>query len=426
MANPDRKKEILRNALLCAVFLLPFLVAVIINSMADTTASGLPDGAQVQYGYEHSSGLTGEEPTPDFGATQQSTPNEASTSATIYPTHSAPLESSPPPLPTPTPTPTQPPLPTPTPTPLSQSSEPATSETPSTQASPSSDSTASQPGPTPKGQYVESSGEEENRDSETGTSGEASERTNGEATAGTAEIDGEAVAAPESRGMPEEESFDEPYSDTNEEASTKRDYPSPDKVAYITIDDGPSREVTPGILDLLKQEGIKATFFVLPHSGVSDIYRRIIDEGHEMGNHSYSHVYSKLYNAKDIDAFKDDALLAREFIFENFGYLTTSYRFPGGAMSWKKSIIEPRREFLDELGYKDFDWNVETGDSSTKYKDKSAEALAARVLDNTRNRDKLIVLMHDTKSKATTLEALPIIITGLRAQGYTFDVLQNY
>jgi peptidoglycan/xylan/chitin deacetylase (PgdA/CDA1 family) len=197
-------------------------------------------------------------------------------------------------------------------------------------------------------------------------------------------------------------------------------------VAYITIDDGPSREVTPGILDLLQQEGIKATFFVLPHDGMRDLYRRIIDEGHEIGNHSYTHVYSKLYNSKDIDAFKDDVQLAQGFILDNFGYSTTSFRFPGGAMGRKSSIIEPRREFIEELGYRDFDWNVETGDSNPKKTDKSPEALAQRVLDNTRNREQLIVLMHDTKSKLTTLEALPLIIAGLREQGYSFDILQNY
>lgn len=206
----------------------------------------------------------------------------------------------------------------------------------------------------------------------------------------------------------------------------KRSYPEPDKVAYITIDDGPSRAITPGILDILKQEGIKATFFVLPHSDVDDIYMRIIDEGHELGNHSYSHVYKKLYDSKDIELFREDVLLARAFIMDNFGYLTTAFRFPGGAMSRSSSIITPRREILTELGYRDFDWNVELGDANSKQADKSAEALTRNVLDNTRNREQLIVLMHDTSNKTTTLEALPFIIEGLREQGYAFDILQNY
>ena len=209
-------------------------------------------------------------------------------------------------------------------------------------------------------------------------------------------------------------------------ALDQRSFPEPDKIAYITIDDGPSRAITPGILDVLKQEGIKATFFVLPHSGVDDIYQRIIDEGHEIGNHSYSHVYTTLYEPDGIDAFSEDVSLAHAFIMDNFGYVMTSFRFPGGAMSRSTEIITPRREILAGLGYRDFDWNVELGDSNPKQKDKSAEALTSNVLDKTRNRQQLIVLMHDTKSKSTTLEALPFIITGLREQGYAFDVIRNY
>jgi len=210
------------------------------------------------------------------------------------------------------------------------------------------------------------------------------------------------------------------------ETEARHEFPEPDKIAYITIDDGPSREITPGILDVLMQEGVKATFFVLPHSGVDDIYRRIIEEGHEVGNHSYSHVYSELYKSSDVEVFREDILLAQAFIFDNYGYLMTTFRFPGGAMSRKSSIIIPRREILAEMGYQDFDWNVDTGDTRSSKYDKSAVALTSNVLDNTRGREQLIVLMHDTKNKTTTLEALPFIITGLREQGYSFDVLRNY
>ena len=197
------------------------------------------------------------------------------------------------------------------------------------------------------------------------------------------------------------------------------------KIAYITIDDGPSRAITPGILDVLAQEGIKATFFVLPHDGVRDLYQRIIDEGHEIGNHSYTHVYSKLYSS-DLQIFKDDVLLAREWLFENFGYLTTTFRFPGGMMGRSSATLEPRRAFLDEVGYRYFDWNSDTGDARSGQTDKSAAALTANVLRNTNGRERLIVIMHDTGDKRTTLEALPRIISGLREQGYVFDILRNY
>ena len=95
-------------------------------------------------------------------------------------------------------------------------------------------------------------------------------------------------------------------------------------------------------------------------------------------------------------------------------------------MSWRSGIIEPRRAILEELGYRDFDWHVYTGDTDRNQRDKSATALADNVLSNTQGREHLIVLMHDTWDKVTTLEALPIIINGLREQGYTFDILRNY
>ena len=201
--------------------------------------------------------------------------------------------------------------------------------------------------------------------------------------------------------------------------------PGEQRIAYITIDDGPSRAITPGMLDILAQEGIKATFFVLPHGGMDDIYRRIIDEGHEIGNHSYSHVYSRLYNSDDLETFREDVLRARDYILDNFGYETTTFRFPGGMMGRNSEIVAPRRVILEEIGYRYFDWNSDTGDAG-RSADKSAAALTNNVLRNTLGRERLIVIMHDTADKATTLEALPMIIAGLREQGYVFDVLRNY
>ena len=236
-----------------------------------------------------------------------------------------------------------------------------------------------------------------------------------------AEITAQLAAQPDGESIGSEENTG---ADSGDDSMAEDDTQT--KIAYITIDDGPSYEVTTGILDLLQQEGIKATFFVLPYSGRMDLYQRIIDEGHEIGNHSYSHNYSKLYKKKDIEAFEEDVLKAQEWLFEDFGYIATSFRFPGGAMGRKASIVDPRREFLAEQGFRDFDWHVDTGDANSNQKDKSAEALSGRVLDNTRDREQLIILMHDTSSKVTTLEALPIIISGLREQGYTFDILRNY
>ena len=196
-------------------------------------------------------------------------------------------------------------------------------------------------------------------------------------------------------------------------------------MAYITIDDGPSRDNTPQILDLLKENNIKATFFVLPRKNVDDLYERIVSEGHEIANHSYSHDYKKLYSA-NVDDFAEDAAQARDFVQEKLGVTTTSFRFPGGAMGKKSEIIEPRKKILEDLGYRWFDWNASTGDSDSGPDGKNVEALVSNVVDKTKDREKLIILMHDSADKTATPEALSFIIEKLKEQGYGFDVLRNY
>ena len=95
-------------------------------------------------------------------------------------------------------------------------------------------------------------------------------------------------------------------------------------------------------------------------------------------------------------------------------------------MGRNSSVVAPRRQILEEIGYRYFDWNIDTGDANSRQTDKSASALTDNVLKNTLGRDRIIVLMHDTSDKRTTLEALPLIIAGLREQGYVFDILRNY
>ena len=197
------------------------------------------------------------------------------------------------------------------------------------------------------------------------------------------------------------------------------------KVAYLTFDDGPARSITPLILDILKEEGIKATFFILPREGFDNIFRRMINEGHEIGNHSYSHNYNALYK-RGIDTFKNDILKAKDFMEENFGYTMTSFRFPGGIGSCGPGRRPERIEFIEELGYVWFDWDIDSGDAYGEQLDKSARALTANVLNGTGGKEHVVILMHDHRWRETTLEALPYIINGLREQGYRFDILRNH
>ncbi|MCL2663160.1 MAG: polysaccharide deacetylase family protein [Oscillospiraceae bacterium] len=197
----------------------------------------------------------------------------------------------------------------------------------------------------------------------------------------------------------------------------------PVRVAYLTFDDGPDRDITPGILDILLEEDIRATFFVLPYQGLDDLYQRIIDEGHEIGNHSFSHVYERLYE-RDASRFRDDILRARNFIFDNFEYTTTSFRFPGGQQRAGNGL-NARLEALREFGYRHFHWHVDPDDWRVG---RTAAEVRASVREQATNhvrndREHVIILMHDRYQR--TLDALPGIISDLRELGFEFDIVRN-
>lgn len=212
------------------------------------------------------------------------------------------------------------------------------------------------------------------------------------------------------------------------EEKEKKEEKYDNKIAYVTIDDGPSTNNTAAILDILKKAEIKATFFVLPKSHMDDIYARIINEGHVLGNHSHSHSNHIYASADD---FEKDVLKAKDFIYKKLNYTTTVFRFPGGTLGRKKSIIQKRADILEKNGYRYFDWDVSVADTDPNLKNYGDEKfivnlMAENVLHNTRGKKRLIVLMHDDSTKIYTVKALPAIIEGLKKQGYTFDVLTNY
>jgi peptidoglycan/xylan/chitin deacetylase (PgdA/CDA1 family) len=197
----------------------------------------------------------------------------------------------------------------------------------------------------------------------------------------------------------------------------------PERVAYLTFDDGPDRAITPGILDILLLEDIRATFFVLPYQGVDDLYQRIIDEGHEIGNHSFSHDYNRLYE-RDVSRFRTDIRRARDFIYDNFEYYTTSFRFPGGHQTAGRGL-NARLDVIRELGYTHYHWHVDPDDWRTgRTAEEVRDSVKEQVNNNIRNgREQIIILLHDRYQK--TLEALPGIIEDLRELGFEFDIVRN-
>lgn len=198
-------------------------------------------------------------------------------------------------------------------------------------------------------------------------------------------------------------------------------YYSDEKVAYLTFDDGPSKNITPYILDILKQENIPATFFVLG-SRVElypDILRREYEEGHYIANHSYSHQYSQIYRSKD--TVFEEYIKCENSIRNALGnqeFNTYLFRFPGGSSGGKYAGVKSEaKELLHTYGVNFTNWNCLTGDAEGKT---TPEALLEYLKITMQDDGTLIVLMHDASDKTYTLEALPSVIAYLKEQGYTF------
>ncbi len=184
---------------------------------------------------------------------------------------------------------------------------------------------------------------------------------------------------------------------------------------YLTFDDGPS-DYTDAILDILDDYNIKATFFVVGKDvdTYGDAYKRIVDDGHTIGMHSYSHNYSAVYSSKE--AFESDFNEIHDLIYDVTGVDSKFYRFPGGSSNKLSNIgMYPFISFLNEEGVEYFDWNVSSGDAT------SAAFTSAELVDNVMTDvvkyKTSVVLLHDSRGKQATVEALPELIEALQQEG---------
>lgn len=201
------------------------------------------------------------------------------------------------------------------------------------------------------------------------------------------------------------------------EDETEETYKIMDRKVYLTFDDGPS-ENTGYVLDLLKKYNIKATFFVIGREDDESAayYRRIIEEGHTLAMHSYTHNYNTVY--ADIDAFKNDVDRISALLTEKTGVTPVFYRFPGGSSNTVSNVdIEECKEYLLEKGISYFDWNVSSGDGSNAT---SAQSIIDNVINGVKDRSNSVVLMHDSISKNNTMEALESLIIKLNRMEVEF------
>lgn len=186
---------------------------------------------------------------------------------------------------------------------------------------------------------------------------------------------------------------------------------------YLTFDDGPS-ENTRAILDVLKEYDVKATFFVTGQQALShpERYREIAQEGHTIGMHSYSHVYSEIY--KSVDNFGEDLLLLQTFLEETTGVVPQFYRFPGGSSNTvSKMPMSELCDYLTDNGITYFDWNVSSKDAVSPMR--PAQEIINNCTQNLENFDNAVILLHDAANKTSTVEALPEIIESIMAMENT-------
>ena len=192
------------------------------------------------------------------------------------------------------------------------------------------------------------------------------------------------------------------WDDTTENAKYK---------VYLTFDDGPSGN-TDRILDVLKQYDVKATFFVTGMEGdyYIPLYQRIVEEGHTLGMHSYSHKYSEIYKSKE--AFVEDLEKLQDYLYVNTGVWSRFYRFPGGSSNEVSKVpMQELADYLEQQNIYYMDWNIVSGDATKNLQ--SAKSLASRVLGKIGEEETEVVLMHDATGKNTTVEALSMILEEL-------------
>lgn len=192
------------------------------------------------------------------------------------------------------------------------------------------------------------------------------------------------------------------------------------KTVYLTFDDGPSRH-TDKILRILGKYNIKATFFAVGKNDPKSkkIMKRIVEEGHTLAPHSYTHAYNKIYTS--VNSFLDDFKKINDLIYETTGVRPNILRFPGGTVNvYNRRIFRELSAEMLRRGYTFYDWDVSAADAT---KSATADSVMKSIIYGVHENRRNIVLMHDTSEK--TLKALEKTIIYLKNKGFAFDRLTN-
>ena len=181
--------------------------------------------------------------------------------------------------------------------------------------------------------------------------------------------------------------------------------PNDNKTVYLTFDDGPTEKVTRKILEVLKNEKVKASFFCVGKNveKYPDLFACIKAEGHAVGNHTNTHLNGWKTNKKQ---YLEDVEEADKLIKSNL------FRPPYGKLNWRSKKDLQRK-------YKIVMWDVAGGDFDQCL---SIKDVVKNIINNV-NPGSIVVLHDNQKFMAKTVEALPIIIKELKAKKYRFGLI---
>lgn len=199
-------------------------------------------------------------------------------------------------------------------------------------------------------------------------------------------------------------------------------YNSDYRRVFLTFDDGPSKSVTIPILDILKQNNVKATFFVLGSNAerYPEIVKRAYQEGHYIANHSFTHVYSNIYSSPQavLDEYNRTEIAIKNAIGDQT-YNSRVFRFPGGTSGGKYANTKAEAvNLLNQNNVAHLDWNALTADAAGL---DNVNDMMNYVETTMGNKNSVVILMHDIGTKKSTYELLPQLIQALKEKGYVFE-----
>lgn len=202
------------------------------------------------------------------------------------------------------------------------------------------------------------------------------------------------------------------YEDTTENNAEK-------KIVYLTFDDGPAGKVTKDVLDILKNESVPATFFLIGDQikGQEDLIKRMFNEGHSLGLHSMSHKKGHLYSSNE--CFLKEMLDTQELIESIVGFKPNILRFPFGCNNNSYKISQAMVDLLHQNNLKIYDWNTDSGDGA------NPKSSPSRFIKNSRSdKNRVVLLMHCAYMSKNSVKALPSIIKYYKDNGYEFKKIE--